>query len=598
MMQSKFINPYNFVKNSYAPSRSPQAPAVGTLTGYVDAHFTVKTPLCIPGDFTKDRKEHKSYEFFNLNGEPVVPGSELRGMFRSVFETLNSSCYSVLTSNLLSKRQSKAFAPGVLQQVDDNNSKKWVLYKAEMKKTNTPQGDNSVKREWYDAKGNKKTFYFTYNRSARPFTVSQKVVDDYLKILELYKEFNPGRARFFNAVEPSPDKCIPLFYSESRGVITKLTPAQMSRVTYEKTVEDLLGEFVPCNGKILCPACNLFGNVDSLSPAASRVRFTDATAYGYEISKPVLLKELASPKITSIEFYSLNKDKQLVNLMEWNYDDIGTTLRGRKFYFHNQNAVSDPLTYTDTEETKRNAHVRLVKPSDKTDAKFSFRVYFDSITETELQLLLLSLNFGENGGTLMHKLGHGKPLGLGSIKVAVDGVKVRSIDRDGYRVECYSEICFDYAEELNPIRLAAKVQSRLIASSPETVSQLLFFADFESIGKDKLITYPLDDDGKGKSNSRAGHKWFSWNRKKACSTGWHSILPVVTDNADDLELDYLPSINEGSSDNSDGKTKPASSEKSTQNDQDNMVICTKCGKSYNLGNYKGKKRQCWKCRNK
>jgi len=48
---------------------------------------------------------------------------------------------------------------------------------------------------------------------------------------------------------------------------------------------------------------------------------------------------------------------------------------------------------------------------------FEFDVYFENLTKEELALLIWCLEL-EN--SMLHKLGHGKPLGLGTIKINID----------------------------------------------------------------------------------------------------------------------------------------------------------------------------------
>ncbi|MDM8518202.1 type III-E CRISPR-associated gRAMP effector Cas7-11, partial [Desulfobacterales bacterium HSG16] len=66
-------------------------------TGKLICTLKTLTPLIIPDgeDIKKDEKNHKTYDFFNLNGQKCIPGSEIRGMISSVYETLTNSCLRV-----------------------------------------------------------------------------------------------------------------------------------------------------------------------------------------------------------------------------------------------------------------------------------------------------------------------------------------------------------------------------------------------------------------------------------------------------------------------------------------------------------------------
>ena len=56
-------------------------------------------------------------------------------------------------------------------------------------------------------------------------------------------------------------------------------------------------------------------------------------------------------------------------------------------------------------------------------------------------MLVFSLDFGENSedSALCHKIGHGKPVGLGSAKIVADKVVVRDISDGKYTVQDVSE---------------------------------------------------------------------------------------------------------------------------------------------------------------
>ena len=114
-MKEKFVNPYNFIK---FPEEKAQAyTEEDRHTGVIEYSITTKTPLFIPNSSSEkafkatdnaQEPEHKSYDFFSyteLNEEerydgnyhvPVIPGSEMRGVVRNVYETLTDSCMGLL----------------------------------------------------------------------------------------------------------------------------------------------------------------------------------------------------------------------------------------------------------------------------------------------------------------------------------------------------------------------------------------------------------------------------------------------------------------------------------------------------------------------
>lgn len=134
----KFINPYNFIPMGKNKSKYKDDSTEKKLSGVIEYSVLTKTPLFIPntsnsGIFRKenDDKDHKTYDFFSYtdlagkkNGDneyymPVIPGSEIRGMFRNNFEILTNSCMSSLDSDMsLSKRTLESFSAGLLHRVE------------------------------------------------------------------------------------------------------------------------------------------------------------------------------------------------------------------------------------------------------------------------------------------------------------------------------------------------------------------------------------------------------------------------------------------------------------------------------------------------
>lgn len=141
-MRTKFINPYNFIPLGKQKSVYQSEESEKGLTGEISYSLITRTPLFIPDteqvQESKEVEGHKLYPFFSGNvykeewgqevNVPIIPGSEIRGMFRSYFEILSNSCMSALDSDTqLSKRTSEVFKPGLLKKVGD----RFMLYEAE-----------------------------------------------------------------------------------------------------------------------------------------------------------------------------------------------------------------------------------------------------------------------------------------------------------------------------------------------------------------------------------------------------------------------------------------------------------------------------------
>ena len=144
-----FLNPYNFISLPEKKAPAYAEDEKKTITGKIHYEVTTKSPLFIPNTSTDETfaqsaqvDKHKSYDFFSYKEllpysqahknpepqKPVIPGSEMRGVIRSVYETLTDSCMGVLNSETMPVKRSPAqFQPGLIKK----SSRGYELWKAE-----------------------------------------------------------------------------------------------------------------------------------------------------------------------------------------------------------------------------------------------------------------------------------------------------------------------------------------------------------------------------------------------------------------------------------------------------------------------------------
>ena len=125
-------------------------------------------------------------------------------------------------------------------------------------------------------------------------------------------------------------------------------------------------------------------------------------------------QELSNPKISSTEFYL--KEPSGMTVDYWDYDKTEPSIssyqaeiRGRKVYWHHQ--------YKRDQKPggeKRRVTVDLVKKG----IRFSYKIYFENLNMKELSRLYWVLTVGQSAEH-GHKIGLGKPLGLGSIVISL-----------------------------------------------------------------------------------------------------------------------------------------------------------------------------------
>lgn len=617
----KFINPYTFVpvQRSQSIKRNPLLPANPDKlhTGILKCRLYVKTPLGIPDAEREkeDEKGHKEYPFFSYNEEgksiPVIPGSSLRGVIRSVFEAATDSCFSTLRDNTgLSRRieNRSAYQPGILKWENG----KWHLYQAEryllaadprLFKKNTGGGNYtkyegipddiyvSIEEEgngirtaitkknvklrfgdlvefkpysegtykkgkyliWSGAAGNvskkisqgtnetgKKTglvyigetfgkkkhgeSIFTVKAEERGVTAEQlsKAYEGLLETLDIYR--NPainrskGHSGYKDFEHAKKEAGIPVWYSIEDK---KLSLASIGRTFYNTSLNELTGERKPCtNRDKLCEACMLFGMVGEES-LGSRVRISDARAVGdYTLDngmmKSVTLKIMGQPRYSYLPFYARttaspnSKPNNSVKKIPGSYDDGNVEIAGRKFYWHNRSAATDSRLYMADKKVNMNSTMELVMPG----SEFSFDIYYDGITDEQLQKLMWCIHFGENNkdGNLCNKLGHGKPLGLGSVKIVIE----ENVER------IFKEGSYGWKKEKMPE----------VKSKPELkrYRELKKIMDFRGPDDNIPIKYPYvcnenkDDLSESGRNEDARHVWYMKNKE----AGWKEYDSVET----------------------------------------------------------------------
>ncbi len=571
LSDKSFVNPYHFVplESAGCARRSFYAMEHGEYedmyddryTGWIDCELETLTPLFIPNSSNdnffnlhdskkRDKNEKalvKSYDFFSYHDlqdktpasffEPVVPGSTIRGVIRSAFETVTNGCMSTIDHNhILFKRFTIPYPhAGRIE----NSGNGWRLQPCDMHGQEQPD-------PCYRCEGE---VGITGTRSLRYFTPSDKEFiplqpDDLMRLVQLIETYRDDRINQKLGDKPRDHHGYRdrfdlhnlnggLVYYEVKRDRLYLSPAQIGKEVFHRRLTDMIDTYRPCNLlDALCPACMLFGLAGENEALASRVRFSDAHLVGLGNVAPNtlycphgVLPELASPKPSATEFY-LKKQDSRHHL--WNYDYAGFWRRGReskefvldesyrpeimgrKFYWHHHGLAAPP--YIDEREaTERHVCVRPVKPG----VTFAFRVYFNRTFLTEMGALIWTLTHGfsqEHG----HKMGMGKPVGLGSVKIRMKSLNVRRMSLK--RTLHYS------VEDETELGQAVALEA-FLGCAPETLDA------YKTVTKLNPgianIRYPQnDDEGRfGEVNPDAAFLWFSANKQVA--QGSSMINPIL-----------------------------------------------------------------------
>jgi len=256
--------------------------------------------------------------------------------------------------------------------------------------------------------------------SAQLISIPERIWALYSQDHDTTKGINPRK------IENDGD---PLFYMvTAQGELVFFGPTMMFRVPYDMSPFDLVPGSLK-EDKTIDLAAAIFGYVtkgEKAKSLAGRVFFTDAICDPNQenIWLPddiITPKILSSPKPTTFQHYLVqdrNRNHDPDNRGELAHYGTptpeGTVIRGHKLYWHKQSDLGardfcEPKELnwaSDTQHTQ-------IKPV-TADKKFSFKVYFENLTDIELGALLWVLDLPEGHH---HKIGMGKPLGLGSVEI-------------------------------------------------------------------------------------------------------------------------------------------------------------------------------------
>ncbi|MDO4794032.1 MAG: RAMP superfamily CRISPR-associated protein, partial [Filifactor alocis] len=256
---------------------------------------------------------------------------------------------------------------------------------------------------------------------------------------------------------------------------------------------------------------------------ASRLRFTDTEVIKEaEFEAPRFLPILGTPQYSSTEFYLQKPDG---DPQIWNYDyridvrgrsrvetSYEAKLKGRKVYWLGKKEdvgmipIPKENVRTRVREQKLNmtSAVRcLTKGSTK------FKVYFEDVTKEELSALIFCLNLEEES---FHRIGRGKPYGMGAVKIKVDEAKAVKylLGKDAINREEHDIKLEDYKPN-SSYDNAKKYILRYSKELEESESKLLSYPRITDVDKPEIF------------------RWFTKNRGTVGREKIEQTLPDILD---------------------------------------------------------------------
>lgn len=357
------------------------------------------------------------------------------------------------------------------------------------------------------------------------FSLSETTKRQYKDVIQAYADNTGKIPKVFRTVVQNKELTEgDLVYFESHEKqATNLVPVPISRKTdpfamgrrFRKGFESL----IPCEGecpgncetcdedcfldffkdypKGLCPGCSLFGTTHY----RGRVRFgfahlTSNQAIWYGRDKnfqggsgaPLTLPLLERPRAT------------------WPMPHYAAPIPGRKMYIHHPNTAS----LKEAAPTENNTTIEPLGPENR----FSFCVHFENLEKWELGMLLYVLELQKN---LAHKIGMGKPLGMGSVAIRANHVLLRDtagkLSGNGKKEEYLSH--------------GKKEMGKRFGKDWEKISHIKDMEKAmelpESNHGAKIGYIGMDEQEGHKAHEKYKQKW-SWEERQAIySTPWHRL---------------------------------------------------------------------------
>lgn len=465
--------PYNFVPLNEQVVDTPLPPNLNKYdpkrnTGWIDLEIETLTPLYIRGTLTEKEVREKidvkdKPDFFSPAGKIMIPGSSLRGMVRSLVEIVSYSNFKTYEnrrlyyrgladrSNLRGEYQQKISSAGGRQKRGVYKFLAGVLRKSQKKtkgmnfeivssgsdfvqilKTESKAKVKDFEKkyrefEYYKLKEgylvvsgnmqNKKRDWLIYNPhyNAEVIPIHNKDVENYYGDRLRSKEV----PNLLDKAKKGEE--VPCFYVQRKDEATgedriSFGHTGMLRLAYEKDISEHIPKNVRESTKTDFAEA-IFGSLktSNVNSFAGRLFFDDAFLTNPQ-TDPQLDPEkhhiLAGPKPTTFQHYLVQSND---NVRDLNHYNSNASIRGYKMYWH-KSGKNERWIQTDTEainksETQYNkAGIRSVKKG----TKFTGRIRFENLSNEELGALLFTLELPEG---CCHKLGMGKPLGLGSVRI-------------------------------------------------------------------------------------------------------------------------------------------------------------------------------------
>ncbi len=475
------IVPYHFVPLSkwvYLPDWahliSHDIPFADGLCGSIKYTLKNQSPLLVGGHHSKNQDDSTTVEWAkDADGTPVIPGSSLKGMLRSVMEIATFSKMGVVEDKSLAYRdfknedynktlRSTTTVAGWIKY--DNEKHQWtyktvehsVIFDDDLNASDYIDNKidylDSAKEKYAKINLNKEITFTANNAPTKNDSKRTKAIDigdgqisgnivfadkrvgaenkDYLRYntvfhvnYDSYKEINNTKAikDFFdfhnqdliNYLKNNPHKTygIPAFFRiDKKNNIKAIGIAKLPKISYDHTVEELLS-----NQQKFFNHQASYDMTEAMMGCLRENGLSLKSRISFTDASLVKNKgyteEIKKVLMSPRESYLAGYiDGQNTTQIFRGYNNKNNKLKGSKVYPRNSQFNS---TNSDANASMISAMKFLKK-----DSEFKGEIFFHNLKPQELGALMWCLTFGNNENCY-HGLGHAKPYGAGNVQIKI-----------------------------------------------------------------------------------------------------------------------------------------------------------------------------------
>ena len=442
--------------------------STGKFSGRLELEMEAVTPIFVGGN---------GETFFAPAGKPVIPGSTLRGMTKNLLKIVTCGSMRPTEDFYDHHLYFRYFASGI-QSLRDNYNKRMVKKVPVLQKDGTTKNKPRTKAspgfliriageyfmcpaqakieynpricnqgagiQWYDngevdiftgfMYGKKTYVHFkdpAWDEKAR-IPVPKEVVAEYRADKNRPDKKNDGTdAGGDYANSKAPDKSrdglnlfdngkygafasgfthikdvdfvVPCYFVENDGVVEHFGHGRYYRIAYKKSIGDHVPESV--RKPVVDFADAMFGSKELW---AGRLYFEDAalcgpqTVFGRDFPHPLM-----KPNPTSFQLYLKQNGSQVSH---WDSD---TDIRGYKLYWHHNIGEKE---WRRSPDEKAIEGTKRIEPLGK-GSRFKGCIRFSQLSDLEVGALCSVFHLDKNGEDIVYKLGQGKSIGMGSVRI-------------------------------------------------------------------------------------------------------------------------------------------------------------------------------------